>query len=79
MSTSDLPHQPERIQLLLTVAQAADRLNLSRSKTYELTTSGRLPSVKIDGSRRIVPEQLDAFVASLPREGYTPSQRQGDK
>lgn len=38
----------------LSVKQAAKRLNLSRSKVYELLASGRLPSVSI-GRRRLVP------------------------
>jgi excisionase family DNA binding protein len=56
-------------QQLLTVQHAADRLSLSRSKTYQLIATGRLPAVKIDGSTRIVGHQLDAFIESLMDQG----------
>jgi excisionase family DNA binding protein len=54
-------------KLLLRVPEAAESLSVSRAKVYELIRSGVLPSVKIDGSRRIRLEDLTAYVASLGR------------
>lgn len=58
-------NQVEGTKLLLTVTEAAERLSLGRSKTYELVQAGILPSVRIDGSRRIRVDDLLAFVAGL--------------
>ncbi len=52
-------------RLLLTVPEAAAALAISRSKLYELLTAGTLPSVRIDGSRRIPVAALDAYIAAL--------------
>lgn len=51
--------------ILLTTIQAAQALNISRSRTIELIASGELRSVKIRGSRRISTKALDEFVAKL--------------
>jgi excisionase family DNA binding protein len=56
-------------KLLLTVDEAAEALGLSRWKLYALLRSGRLRSVKLDGSRRIAASALAEFVESLD-EGY---------
>jgi excisionase family DNA binding protein len=48
--------------LLLTVAEAAAILKISRSKTYELIASGEIESVTIGRSRRIPTSALVAFV-----------------
>ena len=58
-------------QLLLTVTQAAARLGVGRSKTYELIARGLLPSLKIDGARRVVGSDLVEFVASCRAPGAT--------
>lgn len=50
---------------LLTVAEVARRLKLSRAKTYELIFSGRLKSVKLDRCRRVAIQALADFVDSL--------------
>lgn len=55
-------------KLLLTVREAADCLSLSRSKVYELIMAGTLPSVRVDGARRIKADQLRDFVAALSEE-----------
>mgnify|MGYP001237917906 CR=1 FL=1 len=46
---------------LLTVEDAAQVLKVSRSKMYELNQKG-LPTVKIDGKRRVLPSALAAWV-----------------
>ncbi len=52
-------------RLLLTVPEAAQALAISRSKLYELIASGLVRSVRIDGSRRVPVEALEAYVAHL--------------
>jgi excisionase family DNA binding protein len=52
--------------LLVSVVDAARILSLSRSTVYELMYSGKLPSVKIGGSRRIRVMDLEAFVDEWP-------------
>ena len=55
----------DETKLLLTVAEAASRLSLGRSKTYELVRAGVIPSVRITGSRRIKFSDLLVYVAAL--------------
>jgi excisionase family DNA binding protein len=52
-------------KVLLTVPEAAAALAISRSKLYELLAAGSIRSVRIDGSRRIPVEALEAYVAGL--------------
>jgi excisionase family DNA binding protein len=52
-------------RLLLTVPEAAEALAISRSKLYELLATGLVRSVRIDGSRRVPVEALEAYVATL--------------
>lgn len=52
---------PKAIEQLLTVADVARILGLSKVKVYALLKSG-LPSVKIDGARRIQPGKLQAWI-----------------
>lgn len=52
-------------KLLYRVSEVAEMLSLSKSKVYGLVTAGRLPSVKIDGLRRVKGEDLAKFVESL--------------
>lgn len=54
--------------LLLKVPEAAAALGLSRAKVYELIKRGALPSVRIDGSRRVRASDLRAYVDGLGRE-----------
>lgn len=55
----------DETKLLLTVTEAASRLSLGRSKTYELVRAGVIPSVRITGSRRIKVSDLLVYVAAL--------------
>jgi excisionase family DNA binding protein len=65
-SYGDRPGQsPGR--LLLTVEQAADRLNVGRSTTYRLVLSGELESVTVGRLRRVPAEAVADFVDSLRR------------
>jgi excisionase family DNA binding protein len=52
-------------QLLLTVEQAAVRLNLTRTRVYALMGQGRIQSVK-EGKRRLIPTQaLERYISEL--------------
>lgn len=55
--------------LLLTVAQAASRMNLSERMGWKLVRLGRLPSVKVGRSRRVSSAALEQFVRDLEGEG----------
>lgn len=50
-------------RLLLTVAEAAGALAISRSKLYELFATGAVASIRIDGSRRVPLEALESYIA----------------
>ena len=52
-------------KILLTIPEAATALAISRSKLYELLAAGLVRSVRIDGSRRVPVEALEAYVGSL--------------
>ncbi len=54
---------------LLRPEEAAEALGVSRSRFYELLSAGLIDSVNIGRSRRVTPEALDAYVASLPKGG----------
>ena len=55
-------------RLLLTVPEAAAALAISRSKLYELLAAGIVPSIRIDGSRRVPVSGLQAYIAALLAE-----------
>jgi excisionase family DNA binding protein len=52
-------------RLLLTVPEAAAALAISRSKLYELITSGAIASLRIDGSRRVPVSALNDYITRL--------------
>lgn len=61
MSQERNPHrEPER--WLLRVDEVAALLGLSRAKVYGLIQAGRIPSVRIDSSRRVPADALRAWV-----------------
>lgn len=53
---------------LLRPEDAAHVLSVGRSKLYELLASRQLPSVTIDGCRRVCTEHIAVFVAELDKE-----------
>jgi excisionase family DNA binding protein len=55
-------------KLLLTPEEAAQALNISRTKVFELLQVEALRSVKIGKSRRIPMEAVREFVACLSGE-----------
>jgi len=52
-------------KLLLSVEEAADKLSLGRTKTYELIASGQLRSVNIGRARRVPIDALSEFIEGL--------------
>ncbi len=62
---SPLRQEPEPAALLVTIDEAARRLSIGRSHIYEVMRRGRLRSVRIGGSRRILERDLEAFVGQL--------------
>ena len=49
-------------RLLLRPSEAAETLGIGRSKTYELISSGAIPSIRIGGSVRVPVDALCAWV-----------------
>ena len=56
---------PQVPKLLLTSTEAASALGIGRSKLYELMRRGVLPSVLIDGCRRIPWKSIESYVETL--------------
>lgn len=55
----------EDTQLLLSPERAADRMDVGRSKIFELMAAGELESVRIGRSRRIPLDALKAYIEGL--------------
>jgi excisionase family DNA binding protein len=55
---------------LLRPEEAAARLNVSRTKVYELMARGDLESVRVDGCRRVPVEALRDYIARLRRHEH---------
>jgi excisionase family DNA binding protein len=51
--------------VLLTVEEAAERLNIGRTTMYSLVSNGEIGSVTIGRLRRIPAECLNAYVSTL--------------
>lgn len=64
-STPDRQDRTLNDKLLYRISEVAEYLSLSRSKTYELVRAGHLPSVRVDGVRRVRGVDVVAFVESL--------------
>jgi excisionase family DNA binding protein len=57
--------QSDDCALLVSVCEAARRLSIGRTRTFELLSTGELESVRV-GSRRLVPvSALETFVERL--------------
>jgi len=56
---------PPNADVLLTVEEAARRLNIGRTTMYSLVSAGTIESVTIGRLRRVPVECLDNFVAAL--------------
>jgi excisionase family DNA binding protein len=47
---------------LLTVQEVANRLNVSRPTVYRLVKKGKIQHIKVEGSIRIKPGDLESFI-----------------
>jgi excisionase family DNA binding protein len=47
---------------LLKIGDVCDRMQMGKSKVFELLATGQLESLKIDGARRITEAQLAEFI-----------------
>ncbi len=47
---------------LLRAKDVAQRLNISRSKAYQLMQSGDIPTVRFSGTVRVLQRDLDEFI-----------------
>lgn len=66
MTKIDLPAAlPVEGQQLLKVREVARRINRSKSNVHEIIDRGDLPAVWLGGEKRVRPEDLDAYIASL--------------
>lgn len=52
-------------RLLLTVEEAAERLNIGRTLTYALLKAGKLESVQIGRVRRVPTAAVQSFIEAL--------------
>ena len=57
--------EPRPQRLLLTIAEAAEQLTISRTEMWRIIRRGFIPVVKIGRLTRIRPEALVAFVDSF--------------
>ena len=56
---------------LLKVIDLAKELNISKAKAYLLIKNKQIGSLMIDGSRRIMREDLDDYIAAQRRKDET--------
>lgn len=54
---------PRSAKRLLTIAEAAEALSVSRSSIYRLFDAGQLAWVQIGGCRRVTATEIDRFIA----------------
>jgi len=65
------PKEDDSAKVLLTMSEAARRLNVSRTYLYELVNRGEVESLTLGKLRRITPAALDKFVeAKRAEQGY---------
>lgn len=69
--TAVFAHHGER--LLYRVGEAAQILAVSRSKMWEIVLRGDIDSLKLDGSRRITRNAIEAYVTKLAGGGDGPA------
>jgi len=53
--------------LLFSVDQVAKLIGFSRTKTYEMVQSGKIPSILVENRLKITRQALDAWIAQQPR------------
>jgi excisionase family DNA binding protein len=60
--TRSIDSPSERTERLLTVADAADFLAISRRQVYILLERGELPAVRVGTRLRLIPSDLRAYL-----------------
>jgi excisionase family DNA binding protein len=61
-------HTPAKAPLL-SIAEAAEQLNVSRATAYRLVQAGELPALRVGHSLRIDPSEMNAWLyGDHPRE-----------
>jgi excisionase family DNA binding protein len=63
MSTYNRPIEP----LLLSVSHVAKLIGFSRTTTYELVKTGKIPSILVEGKLRVTRQDLYAWIAQASR------------
>lgn len=63
---------PERTERLLTVADAANFLAISRRQVYVLLERGELPAVRVGTRIRLIPAELTAYLEQHRAEATAP-------
>jgi excisionase family DNA binding protein len=63
--------QPMPARVLLTVEEAAERLHIGKTKTYDLVKSGEIESVLIGRLRRIHIDAINSYTARLASQQAT--------
>lgn len=58
---------------LMTVAEAAEYLNVPRPTLYQHLREGHIPGIQIGGRWRIEQDKLNQFIGSAKRGGVAPS------
>ncbi len=65
-----LDKEPEPNEPLLSIPEVAERLNIPKSRVYELARQGNgLPTMRIGKYLRISPPALEAWLARQPKKG----------
>lgn len=55
-------------QGLLSPKQLGERLGVSERTVRQMLAEGVIPSIKVEGARRIAPEAVEAYLADRERE-----------
>lgn len=62
---TDTTTPPQSIRVLLSVEEAAQRLTISRTRTYALIKAGEIESLRIGRLRRVPANAIDDYVQRL--------------
>lgn len=57
----------QQTSITLTTAEAARALGIGKTKLFELIAKGDLPALRLGGRTLVRREDIEAFVAQLPR------------
>jgi excisionase family DNA binding protein len=57
---------PQQVERLLPADDVARRLNISKSKAYQLLQRGEIPCIRIERTTRVRPADLEAYIKQKP-------------